>query len=633
MKRMISLFLALLLCLTVAPTVALPRAEAADVTINAANFPDGTFRSYVSTHFDTDGNGTLSASEIAEAETIDVSGKGVTSLKGVEHFSSLRFLSCQNNPLGSLDVKSNKMLDSLTCYECGLTSLDVTRNPKLTYLSCEENSLNALNLSQNGLLGSLYCNNNPLGALNVSANGALRFLRCDNCQLTELDVSANVDLQMLSCNGNQMTSLELDANGALEELYVMNNPLTELNVSYHHSLDVLFAGACPGLESLYCYDCALTNLNLEDASALETLDCDGNQLTDLDLRFCSSLKKLYCGNNPLEELEIAHCPELKVLACPDTSLSRLRLGGCPDLCRAVKEGEVDPGAGSTCYVLDEDEIFLQVDNNVQLDIAPVILYGPDNLTLRYDETGTAVVDAAGPNLKYRWQIYEADGWKNLTNTADKYDGVTTDCLVVTGGDGILGHYRCKVSNSFGTSYSPTIAITPDANPWIGTQTVHVTESEGETVEFMVDAHGPNLSYQWYYRTSSTGTWAKSTLTGCKTDTLTVKATAARDGYQYKCRVSNSKGTIYTRPATLYVILKPVITTAPKSQTAAPDTTVKFTVKATGEDLTYQWYYRTSSTGTWKKSTLTGAKSATLSVKATEARNGYQYKCRVSNAAG
>ena len=152
------------------------------------------------------------------------------------------------------------------------------------------------------------------------------------------------------------------------------------------------------------------------------------------------------------------------------------------------------------------------------------------------------------------------------------------------------------------------------------------------MKFTVKAAGGSLSYQWYYRTSSTGTWKKSTLTGAKTAALSVKATEARNGYQYKCRVSNAAGYAYSAAATLTVSAKPVITTQPKSQTAAPDTTVKFTVKADGA-TTYQWYYRTSSSGTWAKSTLTGAKTATLTVKATAARDGYQYKCRVSNAEG
>ena len=181
-------------------------------------------------------------------------------------------------------------------------------------------------------------------------------------------------------------------------------------------------------------------------------------------------------------------------------------------------------------------------------------------------------------------------------------------------------------------YGGSITWKNVAKPVITTQPKSQTAAPDTTVKFTVKATDAT-AYQWYYRTSSTGTWAKSTLTGCKTATLSVKATTARNGYQYKCKVSNAAGYVYTNAVTLTVASKPTITTQPKSQTASPDTTVKFTVKASGTGLTYQWYYRTSSTGTWKKSTLTGNASATLSVKATEARNGYQYKCRVSNAAG
>ncbi len=53
------------------------RANAAtgDVQIDATNFPDETFRSYVSKEFDADGNGVLSTTEITEVTEIDVFGK------------------------------------------------------------------------------------------------------------------------------------------------------------------------------------------------------------------------------------------------------------------------------------------------------------------------------------------------------------------------------------------------------------------------------------------------------------------------------------------------------------------------------------------------------------------------------
>ena len=83
----------------------------ADVEINSTNFPDETFRNYVSTNFDTDSNGTLSDSEIANVTSISVqfdesynsqtgtaNGVKITSLKGIEYFTELTDLDCQGIP-------------------------------------------------------------------------------------------------------------------------------------------------------------------------------------------------------------------------------------------------------------------------------------------------------------------------------------------------------------------------------------------------------------------------------------------------------------------------------------------------------------------------------------------------------
>ena len=89
------------LCALVLTCMFVPRAWA-DVSIDAANFPDDNFRSYVSSNFDSDSDGVLSDSEIAAATSIDVSGQGVSSLKGIEHFTALTTLYCQNNQINRL---------------------------------------------------------------------------------------------------------------------------------------------------------------------------------------------------------------------------------------------------------------------------------------------------------------------------------------------------------------------------------------------------------------------------------------------------------------------------------------------------------------------------------------------------
>ncbi len=76
----------------------------------------------------------------------------------------------------------------------------------------------------------------------------------------------------------------------------------------------------------------------------------------------------------------------------------------------------------------------------------------------------------------------------------------------------------------------------------------------------------------------------------------------------------------------------MITTQPTDKTVTAGTTVKFKVVATGAE-TYQWQYRKSSSGTWYNSTGTGNKTATLTLTATEARNGFQFRCKITNSAG
>ena len=58
-------------------------AEASSAAVSSANFPDAKFRQYVLDNIDTDKDKKLSAAEIKAAKTIDVSGLGISNLKGI----------------------------------------------------------------------------------------------------------------------------------------------------------------------------------------------------------------------------------------------------------------------------------------------------------------------------------------------------------------------------------------------------------------------------------------------------------------------------------------------------------------------------------------------------------------------
>ena len=111
---------------------------AADVAIDAANFPDANFRDHVTANWDSDHDGTLSDAEIEAVDSADVRSKSIQSLKGIEHFTKLVSLDCWNNRLTSLDVSQNKKLEGLYCHINQMTALDVSKNKHLKSLNCQK---------------------------------------------------------------------------------------------------------------------------------------------------------------------------------------------------------------------------------------------------------------------------------------------------------------------------------------------------------------------------------------------------------------------------------------------------------------------------------------------------------------
>lgn len=77
----------------------------------------------------------------------------------------------------------------------------------------------------------------------------------------------------------------------------------------------------------------------------------------------------------------------------------------------------------------------------------------------------------------------------------------------------------------------------------------------------------------------------------------------------------------------------IITQHPKSVSAIINQVATFSVTATGSGtLTYQWQYKSPGTTSWYNSSTTGATTASINITATSARNGQQYRCKVTDSA-
>lgn len=113
-KTLCTILAAALAALILLPAVAF--ADGAGVTIDSANFPDANFRAYLLDAANLNGagaDGLLTSQELAAVTALDVFGKSIASLQGIEHFTALVSLDAGNNLLTTLDLGANTKLQYL----------------------------------------------------------------------------------------------------------------------------------------------------------------------------------------------------------------------------------------------------------------------------------------------------------------------------------------------------------------------------------------------------------------------------------------------------------------------------------------------------------------------------------------
>ena len=201
--------------------------------------PDANFKAYLvgNPSINTNGDDEIQVSEASTYSTyIECDGWNISDLTGIEAFTAITVIVCDNNQLTSLDLSSNTALTKLVCSNNGLTSLNVSQNTALTALVCSNNGLTSLDVSHNTALDTLSCGNNQLTSLDVSQNTALTDFTCRRNQLTSLNVSQNTALTALGCSYNGLTSLDVSQNIAFQKLFCNENQLTSLDLSQNNAL-------------------------------------------------------------------------------------------------------------------------------------------------------------------------------------------------------------------------------------------------------------------------------------------------------------------------------------------------------------------------------------------------------------
>ena len=307
-------------------------------------------------------------------------------------------------------------------------------------------------------------------------------------------------------------------------------------------------------------------------------------------------------------------------------------GSAEDLFQAGSdEDTLEKADQEVIFVGGADESLGKEEDDVFAVASVSITKQPQNVMVAPGSTATFKVTATGTGLTYQWQTLTSST-ASWTNTS--LSGCKTATLSFTANLSLDGRkFRCIVKDSSGNSVTSSAATLTVTELAIQTQPKSITVAKTQTAKFTVAAVGTDLTYQWQTKTSSTASWINTSLSGCKTATLSFTANMSLNGRQFRVIVTNGKGATVTSSAAKLTVTEMGITTQPKNVTVEAGKTAKFTIAAVGTDLAYQWQTKTSSTADWINTSLSGCKTATLSFAANKSLNGRQFRCIVTDGNG
>ena len=273
------------------------------------NIPDDNFeQALIDLGLDNIIDDKVRTSNINIITSLNVDGKSITDLTGIEDFVGLTELICWNNtitsldvtnninlinlytagnPIGSLNVSQNTVLEVLNCSYNQLSTLDISNNPNLKQLGCSNNNLLSLDLTQNSDLFYLVLSNNSLTSINVNNLNLLQHLMFENNQISTIDLSNNLALTGFYCKNNLLTEIDISQNQNVYRFDCSGNDLISLNVKNTNNINFTSFNAInnPNLTCVFVDDAtySATNWTQIDSTAtfLETqAECDVLDVTD-----------------------------------------------------------------------------------------------------------------------------------------------------------------------------------------------------------------------------------------------------------------------------------------------------------------------------------------------------------------
>jgi hypothetical protein len=262
-----------------------------------------------------------------------------------------------------------------------------------------------------------------------------------------------------------------------------------------------------------------------------------------------------------------------------------------------------------------------------VDFAPMVTRNPLSQTVAVDSQVTLTAAAnADPAATVQWQI-STDGGKTYQNIA----GANSTTLTITASETVGSErFRAVFTNALGHATSRVAVVNALVPPTVTTDPLSQTVNAGALVTFTAAADGTGLMVQWQVSIDGGKTFVN--IMGATGKTLTIRALAIENGYEYRAVFRNVLGKVATKAATLTVDFAPVVTKNPVGHTVAAGSQITLTAAATSNPTALvQWQISTDGGKTYQN--IAGANSTTLTLTAPGSAGIERFRAVFSNSLG
>jgi len=319
------------------------RSIVAMLTISSAviaqnvNIPDANFKAYLvgNISINTNGDTEIQVSEAAGfTGNVNCQSLSISDLTGIEAFTNILYLYCNNNNLTSFNISNSLDLLSLRCNSNQLSSLDISNNSELTELLCQNNNLLSLNVTNLTELETFRGQTNQIETLDFSLASNLTSVNCGYNNLSYLNFGNG--------NNSNVTSFFAHSNPNLTCITVDDITYSTTNWTFIDPASSFSANCPPPLCTVnipdvnfkaYLVGNTLININgdteiqCSEATAFTgSINCTNQNISDLTgLESFINLDQLFCSSNGLSTIDVTSNTELTRLDFTNNNISTLDL--------------------------------------------------------------------------------------------------------------------------------------------------------------------------------------------------------------------------------------------------------------------------------------------------------------------